>query len=225
MDVQGEYTFDAPRDIVWNALRDIDVLAQVMPGGEDFAEVGENQYTGSLKIKVGPVQGKFKGDIQLSDIVAPESYNIAVDGKGAPGFVKASGGLKLTEQGAQTHMAYEGTAQVGGRIASVGQRLMDTSAKAIIRQSLEAMNEYVKFQVASTEAAAAAEEVAAAGEEMGEAAPTPAMPAYKPPTQAELAANVAKDVAGELIPAQYRPILIGAGVLIVLVILYFIFFS
>ena len=240
MDVQGEYTFDAPRDIVWNALRDIDVLAQVMPGGEDFSEVGENQYTGSLKIKVGPVQGKFKGDIQLSDIVEPESYNIAVDGKGAPGFVKATGGLKLTEQGEQTHMACEGTAQVGGRIASVGQRLMDTSAKAIIRQSLEALNEYVKFQAASaqatqaaetadvaeaTEAAEAAEESSvAAAEVAAPVAPKPEMPTYTPPTQAEMAARVAKDVAGELIPAQYRPILIGAVVLIILVILYFIFF-
>jgi carbon monoxide dehydrogenase subunit G len=208
MDVSGEYTFDAPQDLVWQALRDPDVLASIMPGGEDFTEVGENEYEGALNMKVGPVQGKFKGNIKLTDIVEPDSYSITVDGKGAPGFVKATGHLKLTNQGEQTHMDYEGKAQVGGRIASVGQRLMDTSAKSIIRQSLEGLNAYLQAQMALRETAV----------------PDDTTPAeFKRPTQTDVALGVAKDVASDLIPAQYRPALIVAGVIIVAIILYLIF--
>jgi carbon monoxide dehydrogenase subunit G len=208
MKVAGEYLFDAPQALVWEALQDPDVLASIMPGGEAFAEVGENEYTGNLKVKVGPVQGKFQGKIKLSDIVAPESYHIEVDGKGAPGFVRATGSLKLTAAGEQTHMDYEGDARIGGRIASVGQRLIDTSAKSIIRQSLEGLNEYLKAQ--------------GTAESAGEAAATaPAeMPAYTPPSQTEVAMNVARDVAGDLIPAQYRPVVIGVVAVVIIILLY-----
>jgi carbon monoxide dehydrogenase subunit G len=224
MEVSGEYTFDAPQNIVWQALQDPDVLASIMPGGEAFSEVGENEYEGSLKIKVGPVQGKFKGNIKLSDIIAPESYTIEVDGKGAPGFVRATGGLKLTDQGDKTHMVYEGNANIGGRIASVGQRLMDTSAKSIIRQSLEGLNEYVKAQVAAGAAATATATAVPPSDTSSEidTPPEPA-PTYTPPSQTQVAVEVAKDVASDLIPAQYRPALIAGGVIVLLIILYFIF--
>jgi hypothetical protein len=218
MDISGEYTFDAPQELVWQALRDPDVLASIMPGGEDFAEVGENEYAGALNVKVGPVQGKFKGNIKLTDIVEPDSYTITVDGKGAPGFVKATGHIKLSDLGEQTHMLYEGTAQVGGRIASVGQRLMDTSAKSIIRQSLEALNEYLKAQVAVQETAVATPTIEA---EMTETAAKPVE--FNRPSQTDVALGVAKDVADEFIPAQYRPALIAVGVVVLLVILYLIF--
>jgi carbon monoxide dehydrogenase subunit G len=220
MKLDGEYTFDAPQDLVWNALRDPDVLGSVLPGGEGIAEVGENEYEGDLKIKVGPVQGKFKGNIKLLEIVPPESYRMEVDGKGAPGFVKASGNIKLTGQGDQTHMVYEGDAQVGGRIASVGQRLMDTSAKAIIRQTLEALNDYLKVQAATQAVARAAN---APEEAVAAAVAKAPVPEYVPPSQAQLAANVAKDVANDLIPAKYRPLLIAAAAIIVVLILLAIF--
>ncbi len=214
MEVSGEYTFEAPQELTWQALLDPAVLSSVMPGGEDFKEIGENEYAGLLNIKVGPVQGKFKGTIKLSDIVAPESYQMDVDGNGPPGFVKASGGLKLSGQGDQTLMTYEGTAQVGGRIASVGQRLLETSAKSIIRQSLEGLNEYLRLQVASQAAAEA-------GVEEGAEAMA-AAPQYKPPSQTAVAVNVAKDVAGDIVPPRYRPVLIGVVAIVVIVILYLI---
>lgn len=221
MDVSGEYTFDAPQELVWKALQDPDVLSNAMPGGEGFAEVGENEFQGNLKIKVGPVQGKFTGNIKLMDIVAPESYRMEVDGKGAPGFVKAEGSLKLTSQGDKTHMVYEGSAQVGGRIASVGQRLMDSSAKSIIRQSLEGLNEYLKVQAAAQQVS----EVVTGADEMVETAvPTPPpAPAYKPPSQTEVAINVAKDVASDIIPRQYWPYLIGLVVLLIIILLIVLF--
>ncbi len=220
MEVSGEYTFEAPREMVWQALQDPEVLGKVMPGGQGFEQSGENEFSGMLDVKVGPVQGKFKGTILLSSIIPPESYNIEVDGKGAPGFVKASGGLRLTDQGAMTHMMYEGTAQVGGRIASVGQRLLDVSAKSVIRQSLEGLNEYLKVQVALQEAMEAAEAAGVSAEEMAEVVAAAELPAYTPPSQASVAMNVAKDVAGDMVPAEYRPLVIGG---LILLLLYLIF--
>ena len=221
MKVAGEYTFDAPQDLVWNALQDPDVLSSAMPGGEGFAEVGENEYEGNLNVKVGPVQGKFKGNIKLLDIVAPESYTMEVDGKGAPGFVKATGNLKLSPDGEKTHMVYDGEAKVGGRIASVGQRLLDASSKSIIRQSLDGLNDYLKVQYA---AQTAAESAGATEEEVAEAVAQAEVPEYKPPSQTAVAANVAKDVAGDLIPPRYRPALIALVVVVILAIVYIIFF-
>lgn len=224
MEISGEYTFDAPQNLVWEALQDPDVLSNAMPGGEGFTEVGKNEFAGNLKIKVGPVQGVFKGNIKLVDVVPPDSYRMEVDGKGAPGFVKATGGLKLTPQGDKTHMAYEGSAQVGGRIASVGQRLMDTSAKSIIRQSLEGLNDYLKVQVAQRAAVTAVEEVADGEVVVAETAvPTPPIPTYKPPSQTQVAMNVAKDVATDIIPAQYWPYLIGLVFLLIIILLVAIF--
>jgi len=142
--LDGTYTFDAPREAVWQALLDPNVLAKVMPGCEKLERVGENEYKGMLKIRVGPVQGQFEGLVNLTDINAPESYRMQVDGKGAPGFMKGVGEVRLEDQGASTLMHYSGDAQVGGRIASVGQRLLDSSAKALTRQSLDGLNEQIK---------------------------------------------------------------------------------
>ena len=191
MKVQGSYTFAAPQDIVWSILRDPDMLSKVIPGCEQLDEVGENQYQGILKLKVGPVQGKFKGDVALSDIVDPASYNIHVDGKGAPGFVKGSGSLHLEADGEITTLHYDGDAQVGGRLASVGQRLLDTSAKAIIRQSLEGMGQQIQARM------------------MADASPTSngaaqeALPA-QPPSQMQFAAGVAKNMFEEMVPPDQR---------------------
>ncbi|MCB0034167.1 MAG: carbon monoxide dehydrogenase subunit G [Anaerolineales bacterium] len=223
MKIDGEYTFDAPQDLVWQAVQDPDVLGSVVPGGEGVEEVGENEYSTKLKVKVGPVQGKFDGNIKLSNIDPPHSYDIEVDGKGAPGFVKATGSLKLDGQGDKTHMVYSGDARVGGRIASVGQRLMDSSAKSIINQSLNALNEYLKVEVEKQNISKAAEETGASEEEVKEQVAKVKAPEYVPPSQTELAMNVAKDVANDFIPPQYQPYIIGAVILVILVILYLIF--
>lgn len=222
MKISGEYTFDAPQNIVWEAIRDPDVLGQILPGGEGIAEVGENEYEGELKIKVGPVNGKFKGNIKLLNIQAPDSYDIEVDGKGAPGFVKAKGGLKLNGMGDKTQIDYEGDAQVGGRIASVGQRLLDTSAKAIVRQSLELLNEYLKAKVAAqTAVQETAVATGATEEEVATAVSETKVPEFKAPSQAKLAADLAKDVADELVP---RSVLYGIIAVLVLIIILMLIF-
>jgi carbon monoxide dehydrogenase subunit G len=164
----------------------------VLPGCEKLELIGEDEYEGALEIKIGPVQGEFVGKVKLEDIAKPDSYTMKIDGRGAPGFVKASGHLTLTPAGDHTEVTYSGEAQVGGRLASVGQRLVESSAKAIIKQSLDGLNAAVQSRTAAK---------TTNGTE--EPAPTPAAP-----SQAEFAAGVAKEVAKDLIPGPVR-LLIG----------------
>ena len=217
MDLSGDFMFDAPPELTWKALQDPNVLASVMPGGDEFKEIGENEYSGVLNIKVGPVQGQFTGTIKLSDIADLESYSIQVDGKGSPGFVKANGRMKLTCLEGKTHMTYEGNVQVGGRIASVGQRLVETSAKSIIRQSLEGLNEYLKVQVAAKQPAEAA---SGSANEVSEVSDIIAAPRYNPPSQTNVALNVFKDIFSDLVPSQYRPVVIASFAILVILIIY-----
>ncbi|MCB9433607.1 MAG: carbon monoxide dehydrogenase subunit G [Ardenticatenaceae bacterium] len=220
MKVEGSYTFAAPRDVVWPMLLDPEVLANVMPGCEELKEVGENQYVGVLKIKVGPVQGKFNGEVTLTDIAAPNSYNMVVDGKGPAGFVKGDGGLRLEEEGSTTIMHYSGDAQVGGRIASVGQRLLDTSAKAIIRQSLDGLNQQVEARMVALQAEKVVEEKEVEGKTAVSAptpkptTPTSPPPPLAPPTQTQFAMGVAKNFIEELIPEDQREDTISKAIMI-----------
>ena len=207
MKIEGSYPFAASRDILWPMLLDPIVLANIMPGCEKLETVGENQYKGILKIKVGPVQGKFQGDVVLSDFTAPESYTIMVNGKGAPGFVKGNGALRLEADGDQTILHYSGDAQVGGRLASVGQRLLDTSANAIIRQSLEGLGQQVQARM-----------MAGASSELSMDEMPPPVAA---PSQTQFAAGVAKNLIEEyLAPDQrdnlVRNVLAVLGVILVI---------
>lgn len=211
MKLAGEYTFDAPQDMVWEALQDPAVLASIMPGCEKLELIGENEYEGALKIKVGPVQGAFQGNVKLEDINRPDSYSMAVKGKGAPGFVNGTGHVQLTGQGDTTLMAYQGDVQVGGRIASVGQRLLDSSAKAIIKQSLEGLNAVIKSRVAGPPQTETTD---------GASAPQPAPAvAVQAPSQMKFAAGVAQEMANDLIPAEYRPYLIAGAIALLAVVM------
>jgi carbon monoxide dehydrogenase subunit G len=221
MDISGEYTFDAEQKLVWDALLDPNVLGSIMPGGKGFEQVADNQYSGVLEVKVGPVQGTFQGQIKLSDVQAPGSYQMEVEGKGAPGVVKATGQIHLEARNHQTFMQYKGTAQIGGRIASVGQRLLDSAARSIIRQSLDALNEYLKVEAARQAPQPAAASPNSTTPE-GAASPSGAVPGYKPPSQMGLALNVARDVIGDIIPAKYQPWVFGAVVAIILLIIWLI---
>jgi carbon monoxide dehydrogenase subunit G len=208
MKLEGTYTFDAPRDEVWKALMDPQMLASIMPGCEELEETGPDEYKAAMKIKVGPVQGKFQGNIKLMDINKPDSYKMQVDGKGPSGFVKGTGGVRLEAQGDSTLMHYSGDAQVGGRIASVGQRLLDSSAKALTRQSLDALHEQIKAQ---SQPAPAAEVM---GHDNG-AVPTPksSRPVSKvaPPSQTEFALGVAKNMVEDMIPPERRSTVLAGG--------------
>jgi carbon monoxide dehydrogenase subunit G len=221
MELSGDYLFDAPQNVVWAALLDPNVLGAVMPGGKGFEQIGDNQYSGVLEVKVGPVQGTFQGQITLSDIMPPESYRIVVDGKGAPGFVKATGGLRLENRGSQTHMEYDGEAQIGGRIASVGQRLIDSAARSIIRQSLEALNEYLKAETAlvhQTSRPGAESANTQVATEVPVITTAVSTGEYKPPTQTMLVARVARDILGDFIPVKYQPLVLAGAIIVIIVL-------
>jgi hypothetical protein len=210
MKIAGEYLFEGPQDVAWDALMDPDVLASVLPGCEKLERVGEDEYEGALEIKIGPVQGAFKGKVKLGDIQKPDSYTIRVDGQGASGFVNATGRLKLRPVDGGTHVDYEGDAQVGGRLAAVGQRLVESSAKAIIKQSMDGLNAAVKARAAAADGVAAGGVAAGGGPSIGA-------------SQAEFAANVAREVAADMIPAPVRRGLViaaGAGLLYVLYVVF-----
>lgn len=206
MKIEGQHTFAAPRELVWKTVLDPEVLAAVLPGCEDFQEVGENEFTGILKIKVGPVQGKFKGNVTLSDLVEPDSYSMRIQGKGAPGFVDGDGQLRLTDDGDSTVLHYEVDAKVGGRIASVGQRLLDSSSKVITRQALEGLEQQILAKVAEAKGVETAEPV-------------------KAKTQNEMAADFAKGMADELLPKEKRPMILGVAGAVALAIGFLLFRS
>jgi carbon monoxide dehydrogenase subunit G len=198
--IEGSYTISAPRETVWEALNNPEVLSKTIPGGEELERVGENQYQAKMKIKVGPVQGVFNGNVELTDLNPPEGYHMLVDGRGAPGFVKGEGNLRLEDQGEKTVLHYEGDAQVGGRLASVGQRLMDTSAQALIRQSLETLDAQIQAGMRSDETGEPAPEMAA-------------------PTQIQFAAGVTRKIIEDALPEEKRPELIRAALIALAVIL------
>jgi hypothetical protein len=175
-----------------------------MPGCEKLEQIGENEYKGALKIRVGPVQGQFEGIVNLSNINAPESYRMQVDGKGAPGFMKGVGEVRLEDQGEATLMHYAGEAQVGGRIASVGQRLLDSSAKALTRQSLDGLHEQIKARVQASASHHAEEALVGAQLQAAE---------VSSPSQVEFAMGVAKHLVDDLVPAPQRPKLIAASLI------------
>ncbi len=206
MKIEGTHTFTASREVVWPLLLNPEVLASVLPGCEELEQVGEHEYKGVLQIRIGPIQGKFHGVVTLSEINAPEGFQLSVDGKGAPGFIKGSGKLELAADNGSTVLQYAGDAHVGGRIASVGQRLLDTSARAIVRQSLEGLDLQVQAQTQP------------AGTPGMDVPPTATRLAA--PTQAQFASGVAKNMLEELIPPAKRAEFLSKSLLVLGAILF-----
>lgn len=200
--LEGTYSFDAPQDVVWEAVQDPHVLSQVLPGCERLEQVGENEYEGEINIRIGPVQGNFAGTVRLSDIQPPNSYTLELEGQGRPGYVKGAGSLRLESGGdGKTTLSYAGEAQLSGRIASVGQRLMDSSARSITRQGLESLDKQIQARLQPIPAPGAAQTVATPQAE-STSTPQPAASATAapaPPSTTEVGLNVAKDVATDLL--------------------------
>jgi len=150
--LQGEYIFDGPREEVWEIVRDPEVLASALPGTQSLEQVGESEYEGKMNVRIGPVAGVFAGKIIVSDEVPPETCTLEVEGKGAPGFAKGTGHISLVEEeDGRTLLLYEGDMQVGGKIASVGQRLIDSASKSMIAQGLESLNNALKARMLAEE--------------------------------------------------------------------------
>ena len=128
----GEQLIPASQQDTWNALNDPAVLKACVPGCESIEPIGENEYQVLMVARVGPVSAKFKGKLTLSDINPPQSYSIAFEGQGgAAGFAKGSAQVSLVFENNQTKLLYNVKANVGGKLAQIGSRLVDAAAKKV----------------------------------------------------------------------------------------------
>ena len=142
MEMSGEQIVPAPQQEVWQALNDPGVLKQCVPGCESIEPAGENAYQVLMVARVGPVSAKFKGKLTLSDIDPPRSYALAFEGQGGPaGFAKGSAKVRLAGLDSSTRLSYDVKANVGGKLAQIGSRLVDAAAKKVADDFFKAFNE------------------------------------------------------------------------------------
>ena len=147
MKIEGTQELHAKRERVFQALTDPAVLQRCIPGCERLEKTGENSYSTTLRAGVGSIKGVFTGNVRLEDVRPPEHYRIAVDGKGQPGFLKGSGDLDLEERDQMTVVTYKGDVQVGGTIASVGQRMIQGAARMMATQFFTAIEAEAKAEL------------------------------------------------------------------------------
>jgi uncharacterized protein len=142
--IEGTHRISAPRDRVFAALTDPKVLQKCIPGCEAMERIAENEYSAKLSAGVGPIKGVFTATVALREITAPEHYKLVVEGKGQPGFVKGTGELNLSEDGADTSIQFTGDVNVGGLLASVGQRMIQGAAGMMAGRFFSCLEDEVK---------------------------------------------------------------------------------
>ena len=143
MTLNGSYSISAPRQAVWAALMDPEVLKKCLPGCEKLDPVGPDAYRAHMKVGIAAIKGSYQGSVSIHEKVAPEKFRMVVEGKGAPGFLRGEGSFELAEEGSETVLRYQGTAQVGGMIAGVGQRLVQGAARMVVRKFFEALSSHL----------------------------------------------------------------------------------
>ena len=135
MEMTGEYKIPAPREKVWDALNDPEILAKCIPGCQELNKESETELSATVKSKVGPVSATFKGKVTLSEVDAPNGYRIAGEGSGGvAGFAKGGAEVKLADDDGNTVLTYVADAQVGGKLAQIGSRLIDSTAKKMANE-------------------------------------------------------------------------------------------
>jgi carbon monoxide dehydrogenase subunit G len=166
----GEQLIPASQQDTWRALNDPEVLRACVPGCESITKVNENEYQVQMTAKVGPVSAKFRGRLSLFDIKAPTSYSLAFEGQGgAAGFAKGAAQVRLSPQENQTRLAYDVKANVGGKLAQIGSRLVDAAAKKVADEFFRNFTKHMTTDEDTTV-------VTAAESEHHGAADDPAMP-------------------------------------------------
>ena len=147
--MSGEERIPAPREAVWMALNDPEVLEKCIPGCQSLEKVSDTELKAKVGLKMGPVKATFDGEVELSDINAPESYRIAGEGKGGvAGHAKGGANVRLAEDGAETLLTYDVDASVGGKIAQLGSRLIDSTAKKLAGQFFGNLREHFEVDEA-----------------------------------------------------------------------------
>lgn len=167
MDMNGEFRLAAPREAVWKALNDPEVLKQSIPGCEEIVKLSDTEMTAKVSAKVGPVSAKFAGKVTLSDLDPPSGYTITGEGQGGvAGFAKGGAKVHLKDDGDGTILSYTVQAQVGGKLAQIGSRLIDATARKMADEF------FTRFQAAVAAASPAATTAAAPAPGLAAAAPT-----------------------------------------------------
>jgi uncharacterized protein len=141
MKVEGSFDIPVPRDKVWTAFLDPATLAKAIPGCEGLEEIGPGEYKAKMKIGVAAIKGTFEGKVRLFDLEPPQHYRMALEGSGGPGFVRGEAHMELSDADAGTRVTYAADVQVGGLIASVGQRMLGGVSKMLLDQFFARMNE------------------------------------------------------------------------------------
>jgi carbon monoxide dehydrogenase subunit G len=143
VEMSGEQLIPASQQDTWKALNDPEVLKACVPGCESITLVNDNEYQVQMTAKVGPVSAKFRGRLSLSDIKPPQSYSLAFEGQGGPaGFAKGGAQVRLTPVSThQTKLSYDVKANVGGKLAQIGSRLVDAAAKKVADEFFQNFND------------------------------------------------------------------------------------
>jgi uncharacterized protein len=154
MDMTGEERIAASREMVWTALNDVEVLKQCIPGCESLEKQSDTEMTAKVKLQIGPVSARFSGKVTLSEIDPPNGYRIAGEGSGgAAGHAKGSALVRLVEDGDGTILRYEARADVGGKLAQLGGRLIDATAKKLAGEFFSKFGDVVGPMPVGAEAA------------------------------------------------------------------------
>jgi len=209
MEMTGEFRISAPRQRVWEALNDPEILKQSIPGCQTIEKVSDTEFTARVLASVGPVRATFGGKVTLSDLDPPQSYTISGEGSGgATGFAKGGAKVELTEDGGATVLHYAVQAQVGGKLAQIGSRLIDGVARKM------ANDFFGRFSAA---VAPGQPPPAAAEPARGEAAP--AVPvAETEPVAVETPPPAPRPASGRLPPAVW---VTGLAVIVILLLYFF----
>ena len=166
MEMTGEYKIPAPREKVWEALNDPEILKVCIPGCQELAKESDTELSATVKSKVGPVSATFKGKVTLSDVDAPNGYKISGEGTGGvAGFAKGGAEVSLADDGDGTLLNYTATGQFGGKLAQIGSRLIDSTAKKMANEFFGKFAEVVAAENAAPEASQEAETSAAPAQE------------------------------------------------------------
>lgn len=186
MEMSGEYRIAAPREVVWAALNDPEILRQAIPGCDSIDKTSDTDMTAKVTAKVGPVRASFEGKVTLSDLDPPNGYRISGEGKGGPaGFAKGGANVRLEQDGDGTLLKYDVDATVGGKLAQLGARLIDGTARKMAADFFARFGEIVAAQAAGgAPAPVSVPAPAAAPAAIAESAPTTGAPVAPPVPEA-----------------------------------------